>query len=166
MWIIEIPNLVTGGSLNAFGIAPRTVRGLAGIVVSPLLHGSINHLAGNTMAWLVAGALLALSDGRRFLTTMAIAWFTSGLGAWLVSASNTRTIGASGVVFGFFGYVLARGVATRSVLRVVVSLLFTLPFGLSILLGLLPEPGISWQAHLFGLLGGVVAAFVVGRRAS
>jgi membrane associated rhomboid family serine protease len=161
MWGIEIFNLLLGGRLNAFGIAPRSAEGLAGILFAPLLHGSISHIVNNSIGWIVAGTLLALSEARRFLAVMVIGALTSGLGVWLAGETETVHIGASGVVFAFFGYVLARGWATRNLLRIATSLAFGSVFGASLLTGLVPQSGISWEGHFFGLLGGVLSAFVL-----
>ena len=163
MWGLEIPNFLTGGRLDALGVWPRSAFGLLGILCSPLIHGGWGHLIGNTIAWLVAGTMLVLYDARKFLAVMAIAWVTAGLGEWTFGATGSPHIGASGVIFGFFGYLLVRGWVKKSLLGIVASIAFGSAFGMSMLMGLVPQGGISWEGHLFGLAGGVVAAFVIGR---
>jgi membrane associated rhomboid family serine protease len=165
MWGLEIPNFLTGGRLNTLGVWPRTPLGLLGILFSPLLHGGWGHLIGNTIGWLIAGTMLVLYDARKFLAVMAISWVTAGLGEWTLGASGAPHIGASGVIFGFFGYLLVRGWVKKSLLGIAASVIFGSAFGMSMLLGLVPQGGISWQGHLFGLIGGVLAAFLIGRKA-
>jgi membrane associated rhomboid family serine protease len=162
LWVIHAVNVVLGGSLLAFGIHPRTVEGLIGILFAPFLHASIGHLAMNTVSLVLLGGILMLRDRRDFWVVSAIGAVGSGLGAWLLGGPGTVHIGLSGVLFGYLGFLMARGVFERSLGAIALSALVTWLFG-SMVWGVLPlAVGISWQAHLFGFLSGVVAAAQVG----
>jgi membrane associated rhomboid family serine protease len=133
-------------------------------VLAPFLHGGFGHLASNTVPFLVMGALIALSGLRRVLAVTVIVALVSGLGTWLIAPSTSLHIGASGVVFGYAGYLVARGLFDRRLRYLATGVLVALLYGSSLLLGLVPQEGISWQAHLFGAIGGLVAARVLARR--
>lgn len=161
LWSIElIDALVLGGGLDAFGVQPRSVAGLVGVATMPLLHAHFAHLLSNTIGILVFGTLVLMYGRREFLWVTLAAWLFGGLGAWLLGSAASVHIGASGLVFGYFGYVLMRGVYERRFLSIVISLVIGLLFG-GTLAGAIPglaDAGISWQGHLFGLLGGVLVA--------
>jgi membrane associated rhomboid family serine protease len=158
MWVLEIGDAILPGSLDRFGIRPRDADGLGGIVAAPFLHGGFGHLISNTVPFLAMGAVIALGGLVRVLAVTGIVAAVSGVGVWLFAGSNTITIGASGVVFGYATYLIARGFFDRRPLHLGVGVLVGLIWGGALLGGLLPEPGISWQAHLFGAVGGVLAA--------
>jgi membrane associated rhomboid family serine protease len=163
MWVVEIVD-VFAGDLDSAGIRPREVDGLPGIAFAPVLHGGFGHLAGNTVPFLVLGAAIALSGLLRILAVTAIVMVVGGLGTWLTAASGTVHIGASGVVFGFAAYLVARGLFTRRALHVVLAVAVLLVYGGTLMFGLVPTPGVSWHGHAFGAVGGVVAAWVLDRR--
>jgi membrane associated rhomboid family serine protease len=158
LWLLEVVDVSTGHALDGGGITPRRFDELPDILSAPFLHAGFGHLAGNTLPLLILGFVAALSGIRRFASVALTVILVSGLGVWLISPANTVTLGASGVVCGLFGYLLARGFVNRSPLDVVVGVIVAAVYG-SILWGVLPtDSGISWQAHLFGLAGGVSAA--------
>ena len=165
MWVLELADLLLlGGALDAYGIRPRSVDGLEGIVLSPFLHGGLAHLANNSVPFVVLGLLVFLNGLRNFVVTTLLSLFVGGLGVWLVGAPNTVHIGASGVVFGYLGYLLLRGYFSRSLGAVLLSLLLVVLYG-GALWGLLPiQAGVSWTAHLFGFLGGALSAHLLRRR--
>jgi membrane associated rhomboid family serine protease len=163
MWVVEIVD-VFAGDLDSAGIRPREVDGLPGIALAPVLHGGFGHLAGNTIPFLVLGAAIALSGLMRILAVTAIVVLVGGLGTWLTAASGTVHIGASGLVFGFAAYLVARGVFTRRAFHVVMGVAVLLVYGGTLLFGLAPTPGVSWHGHAFGAVGGVVAAWLLDRR--
>ncbi len=163
MWLVELVDLVAG-DLDAAGIRPRDVEGLTGIVTSPFLHGGFGHLIGNTVPFLLLGAVLALSGLARVAAVSAIVALVGGLGTWLTASEGTVHIGASGLVFGFAAYLVARGAFSRRPLHLVVGLVVLAVYGTTLLFGLVPSPGVSWQGHLFGAIGGLVAARVLDRR--
>ncbi|WP_214325413.1 rhomboid family intramembrane serine protease [Nonomuraea sediminis] len=165
MWVIEIFDYMLNGSLDAeFGIVGLEPAGLPGIVFAPFLHHGFAHLMANSLPLLIIGFVAALRGIGKFLAASAIIIVIGGLGTWLTSP-GTITVGASGLVFGYFGYVLARGLFDRRALDIVLAIVIGVAY-YSILWGLLPnQQGISWQGHLFGLIAGVVAAWVLRRKA-
>ncbi|WP_433876368.1 rhomboid family intramembrane serine protease [Sinomonas atrocyanea] len=168
LYAIQVANMLTFGWLSlTFGIRPRDVTSLPDILTSPLVHdaSSWNHLAANTLPLVVFGFLAFLAGLRQFLTAVALSWLASGVGVWLFGGSlfgHSVTVGASGVIFGLFGFLLVRGFFNRSWWQILLAVGLLLAYG-SVLLGVLPTVGrgISWQAHLFGLAGGVIAALVM-----
>lgn len=165
MWALQVVNTLTMGALLRFGVEPRTLIGLRGIVFAPLLHGGFIHLMANSVPWLVAGGLIVSSDVSELVIVTATSWVLGGLGAWLCGATGSVHVGCSGVVFGFFGFLLVSGWLKKSFFGIALSLLLGGTYGVVILLGALPtQSGISWQTHAFGLLGGVLAAFIIARR--
>jgi membrane associated rhomboid family serine protease len=158
-WILELVDRVAyGGTLDRFGIQPREVGRLWGILVAPLLHVGWVHLASNTGPFIVLGWLVLLRGIRDFVVVSVCAILIGGLGVWIFGAANSIHVGASGVVFGYLGYLLARGYFERSVWSVVLAIGAGILYG-SVLWGLVPgQRGISWEGHLFGLVGGVAAA--------
>jgi membrane associated rhomboid family serine protease len=163
MWIVEVVDLVAG-DLDSAGIRPRDPDGLLGIALSPFLHGGFGHLLGNTIPFLILGAAIALGGLARIAAVTAIVAVVGGIGTWIAAPAATVHIGASGLVFGFAAYLVARGAFTRRPLHVAAGLLVLAVYGTTLVLGLVPEPGVSWQGHLFGALGGAVAARVLHRR--
>jgi membrane associated rhomboid family serine protease len=163
MWAVEVIDLVPGTPFDRWGIRPRTVRGLFGIPLSPFLHTGFPHLFANTIPFVVLGAFIAIGDLTRFLQVTLIVAATSGLGTWLFAAPGTIHIGASGLVFGYLTYLVVRGFFAGKVLWVLGGLVVLMFYG-GILWGLLPRPGISWTGHVFGAVGGVLAAWYVHGR--
>lgn len=161
LWVLEAVDTVSGHALDAYGVQPREPAELLDVVPSAFLHFGFGHVASNTLPLLVLGFLSALGGIRRFLAVAALIVVAGGLGVWLLSPSGTNTAGASGLVFGLFGYLLVRGFVERRALDVVVGVLVAAVWGGSVLAGLAPTAtGVSWQGHLFGLAAGVAAAFV------
>jgi membrane associated rhomboid family serine protease len=168
MWVLEVVDAL-GAHLDDDGIHPRDVDGLPGIVSAPFLHAGFAHLIGNTIPFLILGFTIALGGLARTAAVTAIVALVAGLGTWVFAPAHTNHIGASGVVFGFATYLVARGVFSRRPLHLVVGLAVLAVYGTTLLFGLVPTPGISWQGHLFGAIGGVVAARAIHattRRAS
>lgn len=163
MWVSEVVDQLLG-RLDSLGIEPRSVDGLSGVVLAPFLHAGFGHLAANTVPFLVMGALIALSGARRVMAVTVVVVLVSGVGTWLLAPPSTLHIGASGVVFGYAAYLVARGVFDRRLHYVATGVLVAFLYGTSLLFGLLPQAGISWQGHLFGTLGGVLAARVLAGR--
>lgn len=164
MWLVEFVDIPLGGALDNFGIRPRDPEGLFGIVTAPFLHAGFGHLIGNTIPFAVLGAMIAVSGALRVITVTAWVGLVSGLGVWITSAPNSLTVGASGLVFGYAAYLIARGIFTRSIAQLVVGVVVVLVWGGTLLGGILPQPFISWQAHAFGAVGGLLAAWITGRR--
>ena len=163
MWVVEILDLLPHTNFDAWGIRPRQLSGLPGIVLAPFLHDGFGHLIGNTIPFLVLGCIIAASGIQRFVQVTLIVGLISGLGTWLVGPAHTVHIGASGLVFGYLTYLVTRGVFERHIGQIVLGVIVLTFYG-SILWGLLPRPGISWTGHVFGAIGGVVAAWVIHGR--
>ena len=157
-WAVFVINFLLGGALLTLGVIPRTMIGLRGILFAPFLHASLNHLVANSIPFLVLGWMVMLRDERHFIPVTLASMIGSGLTAWLLGAPGTVHIGASGVIFGYLGFLMLSGWYARSFGSIVLSIVVTLVWG-SLILGMMPgAPGISWQAHVGGFLGGVLAA--------
>jgi membrane associated rhomboid family serine protease len=158
MWAIEIIDHVPGFNLDMYGIIPRNITGLRGILFAPFLHGNFPHLIANTVPFLTLGWLVMLRNTRDFWTVSIIAAIVGGLGTWLIAPTYSIHIGASGVIFGYLGFLLSRGYFERNFASMALSVTVGILYG-SLIWGVLPQrPGISWQGHLFGFIGGVLAA--------
>ncbi|WP_437692216.1 rhomboid family intramembrane serine protease [Sorangium sp. So ce176] len=165
LWAIELLDfLIFRGSLDALGIRPRTVPGLVGIALAPLLHGDFAHLAANTLPFLGLGWLIMLRKTSDLALVTLLSALVGGLGVWLIGSPSSVHVGASGVIFGYFGFLLLRGWFERSAVSIALSLGVGLFYG-GMLWGVLPtRMGISWEGHLFGFLGGVLAARLLAGR--
>lgn len=164
IWVVGLLDaFVFGGRLAAFGILPRTERGLLGILLAPLLHGGVGHLIANTTGIFVFGGLVILRSEVHFWVVTLVGTLASGVGTWLFGRPAFH-IGASGVIFAYFGYLLFTGWFERRLGSIVLSVLVLLLWG-STLFGILPvQRTISWEGHLFGLLGGAASAWLLARR--
>jgi membrane associated rhomboid family serine protease len=160
MWLEEAIDAVFDADLDRFGIRPREVGGLDGILFAPFLHQGFGHLLANTIPFLVMGAVICLEGARRFFTVTGVIVLVAGVGTWLSGPAHSVHIGASGVVFGYLTYLMTRGVFARRLGYLLGGAVVFLVYG-SILWGLLPTPGVSWQGHFFGAIGGVTAAWIL-----
>jgi len=164
LWAVQLANWSADYRLSFdYGIRPRDADSLPEVATAPFLHFSWTHLEGNSGPLFVFGFLAAYRGVLRFVGVTALVILASGLGAWATAASGTVGAGASGVVFGYFGYVLVKGVFDRHLIDVVLGLVMGLCFAYQFV-GLLPAEGIGWQAHLFGFLGGLVAGWLFRQR--
>jgi len=166
LFAIEALNHWDNNRLNGLGgIRPRQVDGLEGIVFAPFLHVSFDHLYANAVPLLLTGTFVLATGLRRFIGVTVLIVLASGLGVWFTAAPNTLVVGASGVILGYIGFLLARGIVEHSWWGIVVGVLIGLIYGTQILGEVLPtDERISWQAHLFGFIGGVVAAIAFRHR--
>ncbi len=164
-WLIEIiDRLFFSGSLNNLGIIPRQLSGLRGILFAPWLHGNFAHLLANTIPFILLGFLVMIRHPRHMVAITMTIIVIGGLGTWLVAPSNTVHIGASGVVFGYFAFLLVNAWYERSLPSVLIAIVVIVIYG-GLLAGIMPtSSGVSWQSHLFGLIGGAVAAATFARR--
>lgn len=157
-WVALGANMVVGGALNVFGIIPRSVPGLWGILFAPFLHGNVAHLTANSVSFLILGWLVLATGRGNFPRVTLLAALGSGMVSWLLGAPGSVHIGASGVIFGYLGYLMLAGVFTRRAWPIIVSVAVTGLWG-AMVWGVLPgQVGVSWQGHLGGFLGGVLAA--------
>ena len=163
MWIVEVVDVAVDHRLDRYGIEPRDVDGLDGVVAAPFLHVGFGHLLANTIPFVTMGVVIALEGPRRLVAVTVLVGLISGLGTWLVAAAGTVHVGASGIVFGYATYLISRGIFNRSGTELAIGAVVVLVWGGALLGGLEPHRGISWQGHLFGALGGVVAAALVAR---
>lgn len=162
MWVVELVDLVLPFlDLDRFGIRPRTVAGLAGILFAPFLHGGIGHLVANSLPFLALGGMVLLGGDRVFRKVSLWVVLCGGFGVWLLGRGNSVHIGASLLVFGYLGFLLSRGIAERSGIWVLVSIVVLLVYG-GALYGLLPgRPGVSWLGHACGFVAGASAAWLM-----
>ncbi|HXN37046.1 MAG TPA: rhomboid family intramembrane serine protease [Solirubrobacteraceae bacterium] len=164
MWAVEVVNSLDSYRLDKDGIVPRSLSHLDGVLFAPFLHASWSHLISNSVPFVILGLVIALAGAVRLLEVSAIVALVSGLGTWLIAPSNSVTVGASGIVFGYATYLISRGVFTRRVLEMLLGVVVLVVFGVTLLYDLIPHTGISWQAHLFGAIGGVIAASLLSER--
>ncbi|MEM9485989.1 MAG: rhomboid family intramembrane serine protease, partial [Cyanobacteria bacterium P01_F01_bin.116] len=160
LWSIEIIDfLIFGGRLDRYGIQPRSLNGLWGIPLAPFLHGGFRHLIANTVPLLtLSWWVMMRSLGTWFMATVVIT-LLGGAGTWLLARGGSVHIGASGLVFGYLGFLVARGYFERTMGAIAISLFVLVTYG-AMFLGIFPsQPGISWESHLFGFISGIVAAY-------
>lgn len=161
MWLLEVVDAVANHRLDEYGIQPREADGLLGILFAPFLHVGFGHLAGNTVPFLALGAGIALGGLLRVAVVTAIVGLVGGIGTWVIGPDNSVHLGASGLVFGYATYLISRGIFERNLIHLAVAAVVAAGYGGVLLGGLLPEQGVSWQGHLFGAIGGVIAARVL-----
>jgi membrane associated rhomboid family serine protease len=160
LWTEEIVDTFLDGVLDNFGVVPRTAFGLVGIPLHPFLHLGFEHLIGNTVAFLVLGWLVLLRETWHFVAVFVASTLFGGLGVWLFGREACH-IGASGVVYGFMGYLMLAGLFERKLGTILLSLAVGVTFS-GALLGMLPtDNAISWEGHLFGFLSGAVMAWAL-----
>jgi len=164
LWLIEGIDTISNHALDAFGIRPWNLVGLDGIVFAPLLHVSFAHLAANSVPLFVLGTALWASGLRQWIWATVTGWITSGIFAWLLTPIHYVVIGASGVIFGWITYLIVRGFLSRRWSHIILGLVVAFAYG-SVLLGVFPmSTGVSWQGHLGGAVGGILAAWLLFRR--
>ena len=165
LWALELVDQASGNRLDGYGIHAREIDGLPEIFTAPLLHAGWQHLVGNSVPFLVLGFLVLLSGVARWVVSTLASVVSSGLFAWALTPAGTIVLGASGLIFGWLTYLIARGLWSRRPGQVVLGLVVLLVYG-GLIWGVLPgAAGISWQAHLGGAVGGVLAARALHRRA-
>jgi membrane associated rhomboid family serine protease len=164
LYVVELVDAILDTELDAAGVRPRELEGLDGIIYAPMLHASWDHLFANTVPLLVFGFLILLAGVGRWLAVTAIVWIVGGLGVWLTGGEQTLHLGASVLAFGWLVYLLLHGFFARSAPQIAIGVILLFMYG-GLLLGVLPgQPGVSWQGHLFGAIGGAWAAVWLGRR--
>jgi membrane associated rhomboid family serine protease len=158
LWVLEILDTASGHPLDAYGVQPRSEEGLVGIAVAPLLHFGFDHLASNTVPVAVLGFLALATGIARGLLATAIIWVVGGLGVWLFAQPGSIHAGASVLIFGWIVFLVVRGFLNRRPTEILIGDAVLLLYS-GALLGVLPgQPGVSWQGHLFGAIGGLAAA--------
>lgn len=153
-WIVQIMNFSLGYSLVSYGVVPRTLEGLIGIFTSPFLHASFSHIISNTLSFLFLGLILTLVVNKDIAEISFLIAICSGLMVWLF-AGNGYHVGLSGLIFGYFGFIIASMFYSFNV-KVVILGFFVFIFYWTMIFGILPiKEGISWEGHLFGLISGI-----------
>jgi len=171
IWLAWLGAWSLGWNMDDLGIRPRDAHGLIGILSAPFVHASFEHLMSNTLplGLLASMALYAYPRATRY--ALPLVWLVSGLGVWLISPSNTTTVGASGIVFGWLAFLIVRGIWTRTWQHILLGLVLLVLYGSLFWTGIVKVAAaditgvvtVSWQAHLFGAIGGVLAAFLVAK---
>ena len=163
-WILEIlDQFVFHHTLDGYGIRPHSLIGLRGILFAPFLHGGFGHLIANTVPFLILGWLVMIQETSDFWIVTIITMLVGGVGTWMLGAPNSIHIGASSLIFGYLGFLLLRGYFQRNIASILLSLVVGFLYG-GLIWGVLPtQPGISWQGHLFGFLGGVLSAKLIAK---
>jgi membrane associated rhomboid family serine protease len=167
IWLLQVVNWADGYRLDSsFGIIPENFSRLPEIFTAPFLHFSWQHIEGNSVPLFVLGVLAAYRSISRFLLATVIIAVTSGLAVWLFQSSHSITVGASGLIFGYFGYVLVRGFVDRSLVDIGVGLVAGALYWTILQVAIPGTPGVSWIGHVGGLVGGVGAAWLLRARAA
>lgn len=164
LWLVLLcDSVLFGGHLLRFGIVPRSLPGLRGIAFAPFLHVGASHLLANSIGLVLLGGLVLLRNEADFWIVTLVGALVGGLGTWLFARSEIH-VGASGVIFAYFGYLVSTGFFERRFGAIVISLLAVFGWG-SLIFGVLPgQPGISWESHLFGLAAGAGSAWLIAQR--
>ena len=163
-WLVEIVDfLIFKGELDKFGIQPRNITGLGGLVFAPFLHGGFPHLIANTIPFVTLGWLTMIQETSDFYIVSIIAAIFGGLGVWLLGGSNSIHIGASILIYGYLGFLLLRGYFQKNLPSIVLSVIVFFLYG-GLIFGIFPSRmGVSWEGHLFGFIGGAIAAWVISK---
>lgn len=167
LYAVQLANTTLFGMKlsSYYGLVPRQLDGLDGILFAPLLHANWAHLISNSVPLLVLGWLVLAGGPRQFAAVTATVWLVAGAGTWLIGVGDRPHIGASSLIFGWMVFLLVRGFLLRSIGQILVAVVLFFYWG-SMLWGVLPgQPNISWEGHLFGALGGLLAAWLVARAA-
>jgi membrane associated rhomboid family serine protease len=159
LWLVKYMEYSSGYGFSEFGVYPRHVEGLKGIITSPFIHGDLEHLASNSVPLLLLGAGLVYFYKKLAIRVFGIIWFLSGFGLWL-GGREVIHIGASGIIYGLAFFLFVSGILRKDTRLMAISLLVVFLYG-SMIWGVFPLwRGISWEAHLFGSLAGILCAFV------
>jgi membrane associated rhomboid family serine protease len=160
VWALEIIDLLPIINLDLFGVRPRSILGLIGIPLMPFLHGNFSHLLSNTFPFLILGWIVLKAEKSNFIVATVTIILLGGLGTWLIGDKHSVHIGASGLVYGYFGYVMVRAILERKLVWILTGLVVGFFYG-SMIFGILPiqEHGISWEGHLCGMAAGIWFGF-------
>lgn len=157
MWVVHVINLISTNWLYRFGLVPREIAGLDGLFGAPFLHANFQHLVSNTLGLIALGGLVSLQGNSTFVRVTVVIALVGGMATWLF-AQYAIHIGASGLIFGYFGYLLARGLVEKTLTSLIITCVVIIMYS-SLLWGVLPhQQGISWEGHLFGFFAGILAA--------
>jgi membrane associated rhomboid family serine protease len=167
IWILQIANWADHYGLDAsYGILPRSLGRLGDIFTAPFLHFSWDHIEGNSGPLFVFGLLAAYRGVVKFLGVTLVVAITSGLAVWLFQGSDELTVGASGLIFGYFGYVLTRGIIERNLIDALAAIVIGLSYAYILTVAIPGAHGVSWIGHLGGLVGGIASGWIFRTRRS
>ncbi len=163
-WVIEILDFfVFKGSLDRYGIQPHNPVGLRGILFAPFLHGGFGHLIANTIPFITLGWLTMIQETSDFYIVSVLSALVGGIGVWLFGTPGSVHIGASILIYGFLGFLLLRGYFQKNAPSIILSIFVTIAYG-GLIWGVFPaNTGVSWQGHLFGFIGGALAAKLIAQ---
>ena len=163
-WVIEILDFfVFKGSLDRYGIQPHNPVGLRGILFAPFLHGGFGHLIANTIPFIALGWLTMIQETSDFYIVSVLSALVGGIGVWLFGTPGSVHIGASILIYGFLGFLLLRGYFQKNAPSIILSIFVTIAYG-GLIWGVFPaNTGVSWQGHLFGFIGGALAAKLIAQ---
>ena len=163
-WLVEIIDIfIFKGRLDNFGIKPKSIVGLRGIIFAPFLHGGFGHLIANTIPFLTLGWLTMIQETSDFFIVSIVTAVIGGIGVWLFGGAGSVHIGASILIYGYLGFLLLRGYFQKNIPSILLSIIVFILYG-GLLFGVLPSQiGVSWQGHLFGFLGGAIAAWAIAK---
>lgn len=160
MWAIYAIDLFTPLSFLGLGIIPRSLSGLTGIFTSPFIHINLYHILSNSIPFVILGVLVRMSGSAIFWKTSFIIMLVGGLFTWLFSSAGT-VVGASGLVFGYWAYLLFNGIYTRSAKAIFIAIVVFLVYGTMAFSLFRFYPGVSFAAHIGGAFGGFIAAYLL-----
>lgn len=163
-WLVEIiDSVIFKGRLDQFGIKPQTIVGLRGILFAPLLHGGFGHLIANSIPFLTLGWLTMIQETSDFYIVSVLAAVIGGIGVWLFGGVGSVHIGASILIYGYLGFLLLRGWFQKNPPSILLSIAVFFLYG-GLVYGVFPSRmGVSWQGHLFGFIGGAIAAWLIAK---
>ncbi|MCB0502967.1 MAG: rhomboid family intramembrane serine protease [Bacteroidetes bacterium] len=160
MWTTEIIESVLGLRLSYLGVLPRTVGGLKGVFLAPFLHGEWSHIISNSLPFFVLSAILFIAYRRVAYTVFILIYLLTGMFVWLLARGGTFHIGASGLVYGLFGFIFFSGIFRGDIKSIALSLIIAFFYG-GMVYGVFPgQPGISWESHLLGAVAGAWLAYM------
>jgi len=163
LWIVYFLGIVLPFDLLNFGIKPRNIHGLKGLIFAPFIHSGVRHLFSNSMA-LAPLLFFSLAYGRKSaLKAIVFIALVGGAGIWLFGRGHTVQVGSSGIIFGLIGYLMAMGLFTRSLSALFVSLVVATYYGWMLSSFFVVLPGVSWTGHFFGFIAGILAAWFAGK---
>ena len=165
IWVLQIANWADHYGLDqSYGILPRSIGHVGDIFTAPFLHFSWDHIEGNSGPLFVFGLLAAYRGVVKFLGATLIIAITSGMAVWLFQGGNELTVGASGLIFGYFGYVLTRGILERNLIDALAAVVIGLSYAYILTAAIPGAHGVSWIGHLGGLIGGIASGWIFRTR--
>lgn len=157
LWAVWAWHQIFPGMLF-YGVIPRNTDGLRGIITGPFLHLSLDHLIANSIPLAILGALILIRGVKELVYVILVSGLISGIGIWIFGTPGTMHFGASGIVFGMMGFLIFRGIFDRRLTSILITVIVALLYGRTLMASFMPEAGVSWSGHIWGFVGGVIAA--------